>query len=123
MNIANCKVRIAKCKLKDGGPDSNSQFAIRNLHFAIPVPAKDFSTAGQHTNAMLEPDRVWRERGLRSAVLHGDERAWQTLYDESFAGLYRYVCWRCAGLRDVADDIVQETWLTAVRRVAVFEPD
>ncbi len=68
-------------------------------------------------------DRVWRERGLRSAVLAGDERAWQSWYDESFAGLYRYVCWRCAGLRDVADEVVQETWLTAVRRIAKFDPD
>jgi len=30
-------------------------------------------------------DRVWRERSLRSAVLAGDERAWQTWYDQSFA--------------------------------------
>ncbi|HYV36462.1 MAG TPA: sigma-70 family RNA polymerase sigma factor [Gemmataceae bacterium] len=72
---------------------------------------------------MHDSDRVWRERGLRSAVLHGDERAWQTLYDESFAGLYRYVCWRCAGLRDLADELVQETWLAAVRRLRTFDPD
>ena len=72
---------------------------------------------------MQDSDRVWRERGLRSAVLAGDERAWQTWYDASFAGLYRYVCWRCAGLRDVADEVVQETWLTAVRRIGAFDPD
>ena len=68
-------------------------------------------------------DHVWRERGLRSAVLAGDERAWRTWYDECFAGLYAYVLWRCAGVRDLADDIVQETWLTAVRRVRTFDPD
>jgi RNA polymerase sigma-70 factor (ECF subfamily) len=68
-------------------------------------------------------DRVGRERGLRSAVLAGDERAWQTWYDESFDGLRAYVWWRCAGLRDLADDVVQETWLTAVRRVRDFDPE
>jgi RNA polymerase sigma-70 factor (ECF subfamily) len=72
---------------------------------------------------MHSGDRVWRERGLRDAVLAGDERAWRTLYDESFAGLYAYVLWRCAGLRDRADEAAQETWLTAVRRVGRFDPD
>src|SRR5262245_30682240 len=71
---------------------------------------------------MKDSDRVWQERTLRSAVLAGDEDAWQTWYDQAFADLYAYVCWRCAGLRDVADEVVQETWLTAVRRVRAFDP-
>jgi RNA polymerase sigma-70 factor (ECF subfamily) len=71
---------------------------------------------------MWSGDRVGRERGLRRAVLAGDERAWQTWYDESFDGLRAYVWWRCAGLRDLADEVVQETWLTAVRRVRDFDP-
>ncbi len=62
------------------------------------------------------------EHGLHRAVLAGDERAWQALYDASFARLDAYVLWRCAGLRDVADDVVQETWLTAVRRIRDFDP-
>ena len=45
------------------------------------------------------------------------------MYDASFAGLDAYVIWRCAGLRDVADDAVQETWLTAVRRIGDFDPN
>src|SRR3954469_15719896 len=68
-------------------------------------------------------DRVWRERGLRDAVLAGDERAWRLWYDESFAGLYAYVLWRCGGLRDHADEVVQDVWLTAVRRLATFAPE
>ena len=72
---------------------------------------------------MHSGERVWRERGLRDAVMTGDERAWRLLYDESFAGLYAYVLWRCAGLRDRADEAVQETWLTAVRRADRFDPD
>jgi RNA polymerase sigma-70 factor (ECF subfamily) len=64
-----------------------------------------------------------QDSDLRKAVLAGDEAAWQTWYDRAFAGLYAYVCWRCAGLRDLADELVQETWLTAVRRVRAFDPE
>jgi len=71
---------------------------------------------------MQSGERVRRERALRGAVLAGDEQAWRTWYDESFAGLDAYVRWRCAGLRDLADDVVQETWLTAVRRIRAFDP-
>jgi len=71
---------------------------------------------------MQSGDRVWRERGLRDAVLAGDDTAWKALYEEAFAGLYAYVLWRCGGLRDSADEVVQETWLTAVRRIGRFDP-
>jgi RNA polymerase sigma-70 factor, ECF subfamily len=63
------------------------------------------------------------ERRLHRAVLSGDARAWESLYNASFAGLDAYVVWRSAGLRDVADDVVQETWLTAVRRIGDFDPN
>src|SRR5262245_33589154 len=72
---------------------------------------------------MAESNRVWRERGLHSAVLAGDENAWRTLYDDSYAALDAFVLWRSGGLRDLADEIVQETWLTAVRRIRDFKPE
>jgi RNA polymerase sigma-70 factor (ECF subfamily) len=72
---------------------------------------------------MHDSNRVWQERGLRSAVLAGDERAWRAWYEASFDGLHHYVTWRCAGLRDLTDEIVQETWLTAVRRIRSFDPE
>ncbi len=71
---------------------------------------------------MQAEDRVEQERQLRRAVLAGEEFAWRTLYDGAFAGLYAYVLWRCGGLRDPADEVVQETWLTAVRRLGAFDP-
>jgi RNA polymerase sigma-70 factor (ECF subfamily) len=72
---------------------------------------------------MPSGDRRWREHGLRNAVLAGDEAAWRTWYDETFPGLYAFVRWRCAGIPDWTEDVVQETWLTAVRRIRSFDSD
>ena len=71
---------------------------------------------------MDSDDRVVREEMLRREVLSGNEQAWRTWYGETFDGLYQYVLWRCGGRRDWADEIVQETWLLAVRRVRRFAP-
>jgi RNA polymerase sigma-70 factor, ECF subfamily len=67
-------------------------------------------------------DRVWRERGLRDAVAGGDAAAWRAWYEVEYAPLEGYVLWRCGSLRDLADDVLQETWLTAVRRIRRFNP-
>jgi RNA polymerase sigma-70 factor (ECF subfamily) len=72
---------------------------------------------------MESSERVWRERGLRDAVLAGDEQAWRALYVGAFDGLRAYAHWRCAGLGDLADEVVQETWLVAVRRIRSFAPE
>jgi len=71
---------------------------------------------------MCPSDRVQHDRGMRAAVLAGDEGAWRAWYDETFDGVYRYVHWRCGGRRDWTDEIVQETWITAVRRIRHFDP-
>jgi RNA polymerase sigma-70 factor, ECF subfamily len=65
---------------------------------------------------------VWRERALRDAVLAGDGAAWRSWYDEHSARLTAYIGWRCCGVADLVDDAVQETWLTAVRRLRSFDP-
>ena len=71
---------------------------------------------------MSSDDRMEQERLLRSAVLAGDQRAWQAWYDQSYEPLCRYVHWRSGGLEDLAEEVVQETWLVAVRRVRRFDP-
>ncbi|MCI0701506.1 MAG: RNA polymerase sigma factor [Planctomycetia bacterium] len=65
---------------------------------------------------------TWRERATRDAVLAGDTGAWRLWFDTHFERLSAYVQWRCGGLRDLADDVLQETWLTAVRRLSAFDP-
>lgn len=71
----------------------------------------------------MQPDQdASREELLHRAVCAGDERAWKALYDESFDALHRYVAWRCGGCNELAEEVVQETWLTAVRRIRRFRP-
>jgi RNA polymerase sigma-70 factor (ECF subfamily) len=72
---------------------------------------------------MPSPECVAREQALRRAVLAGDAAAWRAWYDESFDGLHAYVAWRCRGLNDLVDDVVQQTWMVAVRRVRRFDPE
>lgn len=72
---------------------------------------------------MEDQERIKHERSLKHAVLAGDETAWQVWYDATWDNLYRYILWRCGGLRDHADEVVQDTWLVAVRRLEHFDPD
>lgn len=68
-------------------------------------------------------ERRWLERGLREAVLAGDEQAWKTLYEASFERLYAHVYYRSRGDRQQTEEIVQDCWLTAVRRIRRFDPE
>jgi RNA polymerase sigma-70 factor (ECF subfamily) len=67
-------------------------------------------------------DRISHEDMLRRAVLGGDELAWRQLYDAAFDRLHDYVAWRLGGSRDQADEVVQETWLLAIRKMRGFDP-
>jgi RNA polymerase sigma-70 factor, ECF subfamily len=71
---------------------------------------------------MTNEDRVAREGKMRSAILRGDELAWQHLYEESFERLWNYVEWRSGSNQCLAEDVVQETWVVAVRRIRDFAP-
>jgi RNA polymerase sigma-70 factor (ECF subfamily) len=72
---------------------------------------------------MNPESRIQREEMLRRAVLAGNEDAWRVWYLEVFDELDRFAFWRCGGRRNEADDIVQETWLTAVRQIRSFRPE
>jgi RNA polymerase sigma factor (sigma-70 family) len=63
-----------------------------------------------------------REQALREAVLAGSESAWRALYEANFDGLYGFVWHRTGRNAHRTEEIVQETWLVAVRRIADFDP-
>ena len=57
---------------------------------------------------------------LRRAVLRGERYAWKRLYDDNFVFLQQWIGSR---VRPTSrDDVMQETWLTAVRRIRDFDP-
>src|SRR5262249_5114766 len=101
--------------------------------WSIPkTEAKDWGASGQSMAeaaerfrrgcGMDDGDRVNHDRRWHAAVQSGDDAAWRRGYDAAYDAVRAYVNWRCAGLSDLVDDIVQDTWLTAVRRIANYEP-
>jgi RNA polymerase sigma-70 factor (ECF subfamily) len=71
---------------------------------------------------MGDAERIAYESRLRVAVLAGDDVAWRVWYDGCAAPLEGYVRWRCGGLSDLTADVLQESWLIAVRRIRTFDP-
>jgi len=59
---------------------------------------------------------------LRRRVLAGDDSAWEELFAECFDAVWVAVSRRVGRDRHRAEDIVGETWLVAVRRIASFDP-
>lgn len=70
---------------------------------------------------MGDSGRVWRESGLREAALAGRAEAWRALFESAYEPVRAYVRWRLGGRAD-GDDLVQEAWLVAVRRLKAFDP-
>ncbi len=62
------------------------------------------------------------ERHLRAAVLAGDETGWRALYERHFDAVYRYVYTRVGRDTHRAEEVVQECWMVAVRRIRDFDP-
>jgi RNA polymerase sigma-70 factor (ECF subfamily) len=63
-----------------------------------------------------------REQHLRDAVVAGQVWAWTELYDASYEALWGYVYWRTGRVHEWTEEVVQQTWLVAVRQIRSFEP-
>ena len=71
----------------------------------------------------MEPgDPNWEERALLRAVLAGDGAAWRALYERAFEPLHAFVHLRSGRRADATEEVLQECWLTAVRRIRDFDP-
>ena len=63
-----------------------------------------------------------RERLLHAAAAGGDAAAWGELFRHAYDDVFRYALWRCGSRVDLAEDVVQDTWLLATRKVRAFDP-
>jgi RNA polymerase sigma-70 factor, ECF subfamily len=72
---------------------------------------------------MLDDSLPWHEALLRQAVLAGDTSAWARWYHQESPCLERFVNWRCANLQDLTEEVLQETWLLAVKQLKKFDPE
>ncbi len=56
------------------------------------------------------------------AAAAGDAAAWRCLIEGHAERVAGYVRWRCAGLPDLATDVIQQSWLEAARCLKRFDP-
>ena len=61
------------------------------------------------------------EDALIDRVLSGDEAAFRTIYRAHAATLYRLALRLAGGRESAAEDVLQEAWARAIRRLAAFE--
>lgn len=91
------------------------------------IPEHRDNSKGKETTDERElqgvTDRQAIERGLREAVLAGDEAAWKALYDSCCERLFAYVYFRTGRDRPRAEELIQDCWETAVRRIDRFDPE
>jgi RNA polymerase sigma-70 factor (ECF subfamily) len=82
------------------------------------VGAKDRGTE-RHEELVLparSPDLVTRD-----AILAGDRGAAEGFFRHNLGSLYEFVHYRVGGNRAVAEDLVQDTFLTALERLSAFD--
>lgn len=62
-----------------------------------------------------------RDLELRDRILSGDREAAEELFRGELDALYEFVHYRAGGRRNVAEDLVQDTFLVAFQRLASFD--
>lgn len=72
--------------------------------------------AAETDSATIDRDRQWAE----ALMSHGDEQAFRQLYRRHTPRLYGFALRLLGGSRADAEDVVQETWVCAVRQLDRF---
>jgi RNA polymerase sigma factor (sigma-70 family) len=68
---------------------------------------------------MIEERNPQEDLELARAAINGDEKAWYRIYDETHQQLYNFLCYQ-TGDREAARDLMQETYVTALRRLDTY---
>ncbi len=75
------------------------------------------------TRERVRVERSEREANLRRRILGGEPSAWEELYEDCFDSLWIAVARKVGNHPSQIEDVVQETWLVAVRRIRRFDPE
>jgi RNA polymerase sigma-70 factor, ECF subfamily len=67
------------------------------------------------------PDPLPSDLVLRDALLAGDRRAAEGFFRHHLTSLYEFVHYRVGGNRALAEDLVQDTFVTAIERLEAFD--
>jgi len=70
---------------------------------------------------VIRPDANARDRHLRDRIVSGEAAAAETLLAEHLDPLYRFVHWRLGGDEHGVEDLVQETFLSALEGMDGFD--
>ena len=70
---------------------------------------------------MRIPDAHPNELALRDALVAGDRGAAEGFFRHHLGALYEFVHYRVGGNRAMAEDLVQDTFLTALERLQAFD--
>lgn len=77
-------------------------------------------TPGGHQGPVQVPLRP-PDLATRDAILAGDREAAEGFFRHHLGALYEFVHYRVGGNRALAEDLVQDTFLTALERLAAFD--
>ncbi len=65
------------------------------------------------------PNDLQSDRDLAHRATRGDPAAWRAIYESTCDSLFSYLCWQ-VGDRDEARDLLQDTYLTAYRKLGTW---
>jgi RNA polymerase sigma-70 factor (ECF subfamily) len=74
-----------------------------------------------HWSLVQAPPPYLADLRLRDALVTGDRAAAEGFFRGHLGALYEFVHYRVGGNRAVAEDLVQDTFLTAIDRLAAFD--
>jgi RNA polymerase sigma-70 factor, ECF subfamily len=76
---------------------------------------------GSSRRTVLNASSHAADLGLRDRILAGDREAATALFAEHVDALYEFVHYRVGGDRGLAEDVVQDTFVIAIRKLAGFQ--